>query len=112
MVKALNAIGTVYKLESSQGTILGTITIPYLWADYLCTSDRVSFCIGPIFLDECSSESGPYDTRVTLRHGLLVQSRGSHPDALVLFGATLEEFERLPGCSFAPSAAYLRSIIE
>ena len=102
----------MYKLESQQGTILGTITIPYLWADYLRTSERVSFCIGPIFLDECSSESGPYDTRVTLRHGLLVQSRGSHPDALVLFGATLEEFERLPGCSFAPGAAYLRSIIE
>ena len=112
MVKSLTEICTTFKLQSCHGAILGTITIPYLWADYLCTSDRVSFCIGPIFLGECSSESSPYDTRVTLRHGLLVQSRGSHPDALVLFGATLEEFERLPGCSFAPGAAYLRSIIE
>jgi hypothetical protein len=31
-------------------------------------------------------------------------------DSVILIQGTLEEFEGLPGCSFSPSAAYLRSL--
>jgi hypothetical protein len=97
---------TSFKLESADGTVLGTITIPWHWAELICINGVVTFFIAPPM-----SEAGDGDAEVTVRQAVLVKA-WRNPDALKLFGATLEEFERLPGCSFAPSAAYLRSIIE
>ena len=51
MVRSLsvnvNIPGTIFKLESPQGTILGTIKIPQDWADLLCRCGYVEFCIAP-----------------------------------------------------------------
>ena len=41
----------------------------------------------------------------------LLSRNWDHPGALILDGCSLEEFEQQPGCSFAPSAAYLRSLL-
>ena len=100
MLRPNTTITTSCKLESAKGTILGTITIPWHWAEVIRLKGEFSF-----FLPH-GKEHFP------VRCAQLVESSGLHPDALELIGCTLEEFERVPGCSFAPGAAYLRSIIE
>jgi len=103
MVNTLHAAGVIFKLESPSGTLLGTITIPAHWAERLRERTMIQFPL---------SSLSDYDTDegVLLRCGMLAQSTGNYRDALMLFGITPEEFERLPGCAFMPGAAYLRSV--
>ena len=107
LFRTLSRTGVLYKLESSNGTLLGTITIPLNWAEKLRERGEVQFALSPT-----TGFGGDADEPMMLRTGLLAKSFGNHPDALMLFGITLEEFERLPGCSFMPGAGYLRSVIE
>ena len=100
MLRPNTTTQTSCKLESAKDTILGTITIPWHWAEVIRLKGEVSF-----FLPH-GREHFP------VRCAQLVESSGLHPDALELIGCDLEEFERLPGCSFAPGAAYLLSILD
>ena len=104
MVNTLHAAGVLFKLESPSGTLLGTITIPARWAERLRERTMIQFPL---------SSLSYYDTDdgALLRCGMLAQSTGNHPNALMLFGITPDEFERLPGCAFMPGAAYLRSVM-
>jgi len=105
MVKSLTETRTTFKLQSYRGAILGTITVPERWAMFLHTRGSYEFCIA------ITPRSIYDDTESTLRQAVLATSE-CHPGAVELIGCSLEEFERVPGCSFAPGAAYLRSIIE
>jgi hypothetical protein len=90
------------------GTLLGGVTFPDIWLSYLNVSGMIEFStvgeLGAVFRDQ--GVVGP----VVLAQGVLERSRHI-PDAVVLSGMSLEEFERQPGCSFAPGAAYLRSVV-
>ena len=99
MVKSLTETRTTFKLQSYHGAILGMITTPWHWAEVIRLKGEFSF-----FLPH-GKEHFP------VRCAQLVESSGLHPDALELIGCTLEEFEQLPGCSFALGAAYLRSVL-
>jgi len=100
---------TTRKLVSHKGTMLGVITFPAQWEDYLNMHDSVQFPIRQP-LQTVYTTNIPEFTNVIghiyrVPHELL-------KDAVALAGISLEEFEKQPGCSFSPSAAYLRSIIE
>jgi hypothetical protein len=98
----------ILKLASPTGTLLGSVTFPDLWLSYLNVFGVVEFStigyLGAVFRDH-----GVMGT-VVLARGVLERSRHI-PDAVVLSGMSLEEFERQLGCSFAPGAAYLRSVV-
>lgn len=98
--------GVTYKLYSWKGTLLGSITVPDFWAKYLRETGYFRFPVhGPV------RPYGPLDDIPSIKIGCL---SASHDDrsGVVLDGISLEEFERMNGCSFSPSAAYLRSILE
>jgi len=102
---------TTRKLYSRAGTVLGTVTYPAELDLYIRKQRgvRVRFA---------AAMPGFYDPAVhispTVRTFELFLHSGNHAEkeGLQLQGITLEEFERQPGCSFAPSAAYLRSVVE
>ena len=104
MVKSLSETRTTFKLQSYCGAILGTITVPERWAKFLHTRGSYEFYVS-------TPPQSIYDDETTLRQAVLTTAF-CHPGAVELIGCSLEEFERVPGCSFAPGAAYLRSIIE
>ena len=104
MIKSLTETCTTFKLQSYRGAILGTIAVPERWAKFLHTRGSYEFYVS-------TPPQSIYDNDTTLRQAVLTTSE-CYPGALELIGCTLEEFERVPGCSFAPGAAYLRSIIE
>lgn len=109
--------GYTFKLVSRRETLLGTVTVPLHWASMLLRRDgwpEVRFNYFPDkrhgFLRDWGREP---DTSVchsiaTLRyHDWTPFGR-----AVELWGITPEQFEELEGCSFAPSAAYIRSLLE
>ena len=66
---------------------------------------------------ECTESGGAHAvSQLNFELGELYAKAARHAmdrfGAVELIGCSLEEFERVPGCSFAPGAAYLRSIIE
>lgn len=109
MSHALNLTSLTYKLESQNGTILGTVTIPLHWAEHIQNQGKAE-----LFFSDPSSKYAQHhaDGTVMIRQALIYPSDGNYPDALRLVGASLEEFERIPGCSFMPGAAYLRSMVD
>ena len=104
-----SALSTVqYKLYSRAGVVLGVIGIHPHWHELLRKNGGLEFAMSPglpSFSDFRLSDA------VTLRYGRLSHSYEDR-GGLYLDGISLEEFERIPGCSFAPSAAYLRSVLE
>src|SRR5690349_9252485 len=113
MVRAIARAGVLYKLESTEGTLLGTIMIPASWDDKLRLRGRMEFFVPePVAADECGllRDRSHANSTLMVRHALMTRSNGNHRDALMLFGVSPEEFERLPGCAFMPGAAYLRSV--
>jgi hypothetical protein len=112
MVKASNRDGVIYKLKSPAGTLLGTIAIPAHWENNIRRYGRVEFEVREQVCFRDHASVGASGCRsLTIRHVMLTQSNGNYPDALVLCGLSLEEFETLPGCIFMPGAAYLRSVV-
>jgi hypothetical protein len=97
------------KLVSAKGEVLGTVTIPIDWlqeirerwhyhfrfADFIKVTSYPAFNAGPTGV---------------IKMGVLHQSHDIR-GALELTGLTLEEFEQVPGCTFQPGAAYLKSLI-
>jgi len=114
MLRALSHTGAVYKLESSAGTLLGTIMVPNQWNYYIQMRERVEFAVPePSMFSEYASAGDHFErgsTAPMICYALLARSHGNYRDALMLFGITPEAFECLPGCAFMPGAAYLRSI--
>ena len=102
-------VGVQRKLYDRRGTLLGLVVIPYDWDDYLRRQRGYRFVVTkPRSLrDYLETPSKPQEFRTAD----VVLSRHEN-GAVELYGISLEEFETLPGCSFSPSAAYLRSIIE
>jgi hypothetical protein len=97
------------KLVSSKGTLLGTITIPVEWYDMLREDRKVAFYIA---LNRTAPPLGDYNgPMLDFSYAVIVESMWMD-DAVELQGVTIEAFEQVPGCTFAPSAAYLRSIVE
>lgn len=101
--------GVQYKLCSPRGTLLGTITIPHDWAEILHERTQVGFIVSP----EMPRAFSNYDnsTPIEASNACLIHSYAME-HALELWGISIEKFETLRDCSFAPSAAYLRSVIE
>lgn len=100
------------KLVSRTGTLLGTITYP---ADWEMSRRRYGGRIrlaawAPLKLS--FAEMSPDETVAVRDFGISDAHDWHFPDAVMLWGMTPEEFEKQPGCSFSPSAAYLRSLAE
>lgn len=96
------------KLYGPKGTLLGTVVYPRELDDLLRRHGSARFAILP--------ELGAITERVELAPLDLQKGQLSwewrEQGAVRLYGISLEEWEKIPGHSFAPSAAYLRSIIE
>jgi len=99
--------GVQFKLESSKGSLLGSVTIPHDWADILQYKGCVQFMMGDPFPLWCTEIDL---NELTYRQGAI--SKGHKFDnSVIIFGVSLEEFETCDGCSFSPGAAYIRSIV-
>lgn len=100
----------VRKLVSRKGTLLGTVTFPSHWGETIEAQEGVRFHLRkPLRISDMLADAS---VEALIQTGVLYKAHDYiHRDALILDGVTLEEFEAMPGCSFSPSAAYLRSII-
>ncbi len=105
-----NESTTNFKLVSVKGTLLGTVTIPKHWADALKDRGEVRFATTPSIPSWC--EAGRVAPFELYQGALYVDYSSGIYGAVMLLGVSLEEFEKLEGCSFIPGAGYLRSIIE
>lgn len=109
MILAKNDVGLAHtrKLYSRKGTLLGSVSYPRHWDEYLREQNYFRFAIRPKLSWNDAEPSAPLDIR-TGEMTLYPGERG----AVMIYGVTPEEFETLPGCSFSPSAAYIRSLLE
>lgn len=99
------------KLISPKDTLLGHIDVPEHFAQSYERRDAISFAIAPRPSIGELLTTGVAHT-VNIKSITLVKASWSqYPDAVYLCEGTIEDFERLPGCSFSPSIAYLRSQI-
>lgn len=108
MFEVQSLAGQQFKLASDKGTLLGTVIIPRYWADYIRERGAVQFStiLYPIHWHIEKS-----DMEMIATQGCLYRSHDIR-DAICLYGVSLEEFEQLDGCSFSPSAAYIRSVLD
>ena len=100
-----------FKLVSRKGTLLGTVSIPDGAAQYL--HDRSHYFAKMSVLPRLRLPPYPspeVSALVDVQTVTFVRSH-AYRDAIEIHGISLEEFEKLPGCSFAPGAGYLRSIV-
>lgn len=108
MILDRNDVGLAHarKLYSRKGTLIGSVSFPRHWDEYLREQGYFRFALRPklSFNDDPSEIPDVRTGEMSLYPG----ERG----AVVIRGVTLEEFETIPGCSFAPSAAYIRSLLE
>lgn len=98
------------KLVSRKGTLLGVVTYPADWERWLADRQSASFHVAPNVFVRAYEKFDP-NTELLVKTGTLVRSLHMR-DAVELYGISIEEFEQLDGCTFSPSAAYLRSIVE
>src|SRR3954454_8666443 len=68
MLKALNVDGLTYKLESCNGTIMGTVTVPTHWIDLIQNRDGVQLSF-PGAVSKYAQHHA--DGTVVLRHAAL-----------------------------------------
>lgn len=110
--------GHTFKLVSRRETLLGTVTVPLRWASMLLRDrsgwPEVRFHYWPdgrgsMFRAYLEEESTLTYSMGAIRYHDWTPEFGP---AVELLGITPEQFERLEGCSFAPSAAYIRSLLE
>lgn len=106
---------TTHKLISAKGTLLGTITYPEYWEMERNShrgSVRRAYCLGLSFREMQADVAIPLMTPTVKQFVIERGHSFDYPDAVMLWGITPEEFEQMPGCSFAPGAGYLRSLVE
>ena len=96
------------KLFSDKDTLIGLISFPSTWGYYLRENGSVTFPVSPR-LEPVGFGLADSVPLIEIRHGALYQNGYG---GVILCGISIEEFETLPGCSFSPSMAYLRSIVE
>lgn len=96
------------KLVSSKGTLLGVVTFPDRFSERLEKGDAVEFYAPPEMGNWWKFDPGE---PVIIRYGFLIRSYAMR-DAVMLGGMLIEEFEKLDGFWFSPSAAYLRSLLD
>jgi hypothetical protein len=105
--QATIGVDVTRKLYSRKGTLLGTVTYPAHWDRTIQKHGGMSFHLTPELrfwaLDDAHAPE--------VRTGFIAQHHRDRA-GVELGGVTLEEFEKSPGCSFSPSAAYLRSLME
>lgn len=100
-----------HKLYDRRGVLLGTVTIPPRWSAEIKERRGFRFVLRESATSILHVE--PLSYTATMRTVELTETRPYNQEpGLLLYGCSLEEFERLDGCSFSPSAAYLRSVIE
>lgn len=100
------------KLYSRMGTVLGTVSYPAHWDEVIRNGRPVSFVADP-------AGRSPWDyleylhanQDLTFSYGTL-EPCWRITGAVMLHGITPEQFEQVRGCSFAPGAGYLRSLLE
>lgn len=97
----------------SHDTLLGHIDVPNHWQEWLdkggACSTAMTANLPMKWLKEAIADeyqiAMPEIQTVTVAR--VYHSR--YRDAVAIIKGSIEEFERLPGCSFSPSMAYLRS---
>ncbi|SRR5712691_3679456 len=97
-----------YKLCSARGSLLGVIGVPDEIGDWIERRDvaRAPYYPGlPVCVHWRDADI------IDIKSVTIVRSH-HRPGAVEIHGMSLEEVEQMPGFSFAPSAAYLRSMIE
>lgn len=111
MSGSITRTGVTWKLVNNRDdTVLGTVTFPDHWEARLTSPTgwvRVAF---PLEMDLSVYWKKDFDMTVPQRSFVIERSHRVK-GAVQLHGATPEEFEKIPGCSFAPGAAYLRSLL-
>ncbi len=106
-------LGSVWKLYSGKGSLLGTLTIPHRIADQLVQRDtrHVRFVVMLERPTLASFLRGDTTTPMAVRTAI-IERCWQHQDGVRLHGITPEEIERQDGFAFAPGAGYLRSLLE
>lgn len=89
--------------------LLGTVAYPAEWDPILRSQRSVRFMAEPLRIRALDFFESP-DESPTYRFGTLYESY-CEQGAVGLDGVSVEEFERLPGCSFSPSLAYIRNLL-
>lgn len=117
MIVSTDARLATRKLYSPNNTLLGTITFPAYWEQTLEKQNWVRFRIWTEREARDAfailSDDKPFSDIAPMRIGTIERRHGWLNDGGVyLHDVSLEEFERIPGCSFTPSAGYIRSIME
>lgn len=103
----------IFKLVSSKDTLLGSVTFPGPWEAQLERAGYINFMAEPRFDVRQTFGAMAADEAPTIRHARIANAPWSkYAGAVVLHGITLEEFEKLDGCTFSPGAGYLRSLVE
>lgn len=102
------------KLVSPKDTLLGHIDVPNYWNGGLDRAGCVSVPFLPPLRIACSKFSGmEMDVPVEVSTIVIMRAGWSqYRGAVYLARGTIEELEALRDCSFSPSAAYLRSIVD
>lgn len=90
----------------SHDTLLGHIDVPDEWRDWFERGvARMS-----VMPKRWEYKAEALVSAEQLQIVTIMKAYGSqYPDAVAIVEGSIEEFEKLPGCSFTPSAAYLRS---
>lgn len=95
------------KLVSPKDSLLGHVDVPDCWADNLTRREAIEFAIMPRLHYPLTDEVPLPSCVQTV---MLAQARWSHyRGAVFLARGTIEEFEKLDGCSFVPSMEFLKS---
>ncbi len=101
-----------HKLVSRKGTLLGTVTMPRRVEIDLYERGGVRFYVmPPLRYLMYSGEDAMLPA--TVRVGAIYWTyHGELGDVVMLDSISVEEWEKIPDHTFAPSAAYLRSLLE
>lgn len=94
------------KLVSTKDSLLGHVDVPDHWGDVLTKRHAVEFAIMPRLRYALTDDVLLPDIQTVT----LARAHWSHyREAVYLARGTIEEFEKLDGCSFAPSMEFLKS---
>ncbi len=113
----INAVSPL-KWVSLKDTLLGTFTMPYERTHALLTQPRWQELRFMVLNLRCAFSSLNYSddmSHLTATHKTVtIRPAGGleHRDGYNIFGITPEEWEKIPGHTFAPSAGYIRSLLE
>lgn len=98
------------KLVSPKDSLLGHVDVPDCWAASLTRRECIEFAIMPRLHYPLTDDVSMLPLPDCVQTVTLAQARWSHyRGAVFLARGTLEEFEKLDGCSFAPSLEFLKS---